>query len=232
MIILFLILGLVLTIIPQLIVQNMYKSYQKLETQGGLSGAEVARQILEKNGITDVAIESIEGELSDHYDPSKKVVRLSENNYHGTNVSAIGVAAHEVGHALQDATGYLPMKARAGIFPVVSLGSTIGPWLMIGGLILRGFVNSDLFFLVALVGFLLYVSVALFQIITLPVELNASKRAVGALVEGGYITGKTELDGSQKVLMAAALTYVAAALYSIMEVIYWAWRLFGSSNRN
>ena len=227
--ILFLLLALFLIFMPQMFVKNTYREYLKFNSQSGLTGAEVAREILDKHGLSQVGIEAIKGELSDHYDPSAKVLRLSEDNYYGKSISSISVAAHETGHALQDAYNYMPMRARAGVFPIASFGSSIGPLLMFGGLALRAFVGGEFGLLIAIIGFLAFAGAALFQIITLPVEFNASKRAVAELANGGYITGAQELDGSQKVLLAAALTYVAAALYSVIELVYWAWQLFGSN---
>ena len=223
--------GLVLTGLPQLWVRNTYKKYTQVPVRIGVSGADVARKILADNNITDVSVESTPGELSDHYDPSSKVVRLSEKIYNGKSVSAAGIAAHEVGHAIQDNKGYFPMKIRAGLFPAVSFGQMLGPWLMIIGIMLRSSAHFGFGDQIAILGLMFYASVFLFQVITLPVEINASQRALRALASGGYLA-EDEILGGKKVLTAAACTYIAAALYSLLELAYWAWRVFGSRDRD
>lgn len=224
--------GLLLTGVPQLWVRSTYKKFSEIPVASGISGADVARKILAENNITDVRVESTPGELSDHYDPRDKVVRLSENIYNGRTISAVGIAAHEVGHAIQDNRGYLPMKIRAGLFPAVMTGQMLGPWLMIIGIMLRsasGFGFGDQ---IAIIGLVFYASVFVFQVVTLPVEINASQRAVRALASGGYLLEDEEISGSKKVLTAAAFTYIAAALYALLELAYWAWRIFGSRERD
>ena len=224
--------GLVLTALPQLWVKNTYKKYTKVPAKMGLTGADIARKILAENNIADVSVESTPGELSDHYDPSKKVVRLSENIYSGRTVSAASIAAHEVGHAIQDNRGYYPMKIRAGLFPAVNFGQTLGPWLMIIGIMLRSSAHFGFGDEIAILGLMFYASVFLFQVVTLPVEINASQRALRALVDGGYLAEGEEISGGKRVLTAAACTYIAAALYSLLELAYWAWRVFGSRDRD
>lgn len=224
--------GLLLTGLPQLLVRNTYKKYTQVPSKMGLTGADVARRILAENNITDVSVENTPGELSDHYDPSAKVVRLSESIYGGRSVSAAGIAAHEVGHAIQDNRGYYPMKIRAGLFPSVMLGQTLGPWLMIIGIMLRSSAHFGFGDEIALIGLTFYASVFLFQVITLPVEINASQRALRALADGGYLAEGEEFLGGKRVLTAAACTYIAAALYSLLELAYWAWRVFGSRDRD
>ncbi len=223
-----LLLGSLIVFLPQLLVKNTYQNYLKMDTQGGMTGAEVANAILEKANITGIQVVPVEGELSDHYNPQTRTVALSKANYYGTSVAAVGVSAHEIGHVIQDMTGYLPMKIRAGIFPAVSIGSSLGPTLLILGTTLRFMTNLEFGMYIAVAGLILYSAIVVFQLVTLPVELDASRRAIAALAGGGYITGKNEVDGTQKVLMAAALTYIAAALYAIIEVLYWAWQIFGS----
>jgi Zn-dependent membrane protease YugP len=222
--------GLILTGLPQLLVRNTYQKYTQVPVRIGLSGADVARKILAQNNITDVVVESTPGELSDHYDPSAKVVRLSEKIYNGKTVSAAGIAAHEVGHAIQDNKGYFPMKIRAGLFPAVMFGQMLGPWLMIIGIMLRSSSQFGFGDQIAILGLVFYASVFLFQVITLPVEINASQRAIRALADGGYLA-EDEISGGKKVLTAAACTYIAAALYSLLELAYWAWKVFGSRDR-
>ncbi len=225
------IVGMALVFIPQMLVKNTYSKYSEVISSTGMTGAQVAQAILRDNGIYDVRIEPTKGELTDHYDPTDKVIRLSENVYGANSIAAQGVAAHEVGHAIQDNQGYLPMKMRAGIFPLVNLGQFLGPLLLMGGLGLRLFMHSSfggMTDLIALIGIVLYGSVVLFHIITLPVELNASFRAVKALANGGYVVDD-EIGGAKKVLSAAALTYIATALYALMELLYWIWVFFGRS---
>lgn len=224
--------GLALTGLPQLWVRSTYKHFTEVPALTGLSGADVAKRILAVNNITDVTVEPVAGELSDHYDPRDKVVRLSNDIYYGKSVSSVSIAAHEVGHAIQDNKGYIPMKIRAGIFPVVNFGQMLGPWLIIIGMGLRsaqGFAFGEQ---IAILGLMFYASVFLFQLVTLPVEINASMRAVKALASGGYLVDGDELSGSKKVLTAAACTYIAAALYSLLELAYWAWRVFGARERD
>ena len=230
--IILIVLGLVLTGLPQLWVRSTYKRFTNIPASKGITGAEAARRILAENNVNDVSVESVAGELTDHYDPKDKVVRLSSEIYNGRSISSISIAAHEVGHAIQDSKGYLPMKIRAGLFPSVMLGQTLGPWLMIIGIMMRsasGFGFGDQ---IAILGLVFYASVFLFQLITLPVEINASQRAVKALASGGYLVDGEEVSGSKKVLTAAAFTYIAAALYSLLELAYWAWRVFGSRSRD
>lgn len=223
--------GLVLTGLPQLWVRSTYKKFTEVPACVGITGAEAAKKILASNGIADVRVESIAGELTDHYDPRDKVVRLSNDIYYGKSISSVSIAAHEVGHAIQDNKGYLPMKLRAGLFPAVMTGQMLGPWLMIIGMGLRSAQGFGLGDQIAILGLVFYASVFLFQLVTLPVEINASQRAVRALASGGYLVDE-EVSGSKKVLTAAAFTYIAAALYSLLELAYWAWRVFGSRDRD
>ena len=221
------IVGMALVFFPQMLVKGTFAKFSKVLAQKGLTGAQVAKSILTEAGVHDVSIESTSGTLSDHYDPTKKVIRLSEEIYHGNSVAALGIAAHEVGHAIQDNRGYLPMKLRAGLFPAVQTGQMLGPILLMAGLGLRYFMGMGGFTdLIALTGIALYGAVVVFHFVTLPVELNASHRAMQALAGGGYLA-QNEVGGARKVLNAAALTYVAVALYALMELLYWIWVLFG-----
>ena len=223
------IIGLAFVFIPQMLVMSTYKKFAKVKASTNLTGADVAKSILQNAGIHDVKVVSTTGELSDHYDPTQKVVRLSEDIYYGNSISSYGIAAHEVGHAIQDNRGYLPMKIRAGIFPAVQTGQMLGPILIMAGLGLRYFMGMGEFTsIIALTGIALYGSVVLFQIVTLPVEFNASFRAVRALADGGYLVDKKEVGQASTVLTAAAFTYVAAALYALIELLYWLWVFFGS----
>ena len=175
-----------------------------------MTGFDAARKILDKNGLYNVRIEMIGGNLSDHFDPKSNVVRLSEGVYNSSSVAAVGVAAHEAGHAVQYAENYAPMQLRGSILPVANIGSSAGIWLAVLGIILS-------MEMLSYIGIALFSAVVLFQLVTLPVEFNASKRAVNAL-EGAYLSDE-ELKGTKKVLSAAALTYVAALLVSLGNLL-------------
>ncbi|MCL7926922.1 MAG: zinc metallopeptidase [marine benthic group bacterium] len=192
--------------------KSAYALWGKVRNSRNLTGAEVAAQILRSNGIHDVKVEPIAGTLTDHYDPRSKRVRLSEGNFAGTSVAALGVAAHEVGHAMQDAQGYAPMKIRAGLVPVANLGTSMGPYLAIGGMMLgmTGMVT---------LGLVLFAGAVLFQFVTLPVEFDASRRAITQLDSLGIVDPK-EKAGATRVLKAAGLTYVAAAATSFTYLLY------------
>ena len=221
--------GLILTLIPQMLVKNTFKSFSQVATRRGMTGAQVAQALLSEAGVNDVVVESTEGSLTDHYDPTVKVLRLSQEIYNGRSIAASGIAAHEVGHAIQDNRGYMPMKLRAGFVPIVQVSQMLGPILLMAGFGLRAVMNIGGFSdIIALAGIALYGAAVLFQIITLPVEFDASFRAIRALSSGGYLV-EDENVGAKKVLTAAALTYVAAALYALIELLYWVWMLFGRS---
>src|SRR5690625_268594 len=204
----------VLIIIPLLAqsnVKNTYKRYSKVPTSTQLTGVQVARQILDENGLYDVQIEEVKGVLTDHYDPRKKVVRLSTGNYYGRTMAAAAVAAHEVGHAIQHAEEYTFLKFRTTLVPMASFGSSTAIWIILAGLL---FQMSGLM----LVGIIFMAFAVLFQLVTLPVEFNASSRAMDQLVMTGIIQNNEERD-TKKVLDAAALTYVAAALVAVAELL-------------
>jgi uncharacterized protein len=201
--------------------KRTFARYSNVQLSSGLPGAQVARQILDRNGLDEVPVEtSPGGALSDHYDPRKKALFLSEPVYHPPSVAAAAVAAHETGHALQDARGYAPLKIRSAIYPAVAFASTAWIWLLIIGAIL-GALN-----LVAL-ALLLYAVAVAFHLVTLPVEFNASHRAEGQLRELGLV-GPAESEGVQKVLRAAAFTYVAGALAALSLLLYYALIFFGN----
>jgi Zn-dependent membrane protease YugP len=217
----FMIPPLVIGLAVQAWLKRTFASYSNVELSTGLSGAEVARQILDRNGLGDVPVDvSPGGALSDHYDPRKKALFLSESVYRPATVAAAAVAAHETGHALQDSRGYAPLKIRTAIYPAVAFASNAWIWLLILGAVL-GALN-----LVALALGLYAVAVA-FHLVTLPVEFNASRRAAGQLRELG-IVGAGEGAGVQKVLNAAALTYVAGALAALSLLLYYALIFFGN----
>ncbi len=192
-------------------VKGTYKKYSKIATSSRMTGAQVARKILDDNGLNNIQIEEVKGVLSDHYDPRSKVVRLSSGNFHGHSMAASAVAAHEVGHALQDAEEYAFLKFRSALVPVASFGSRSAIYIIIAGLI---FNLSGLM----LFGIIFMALAVLFQLVTLPVEFNASNRAMDQLVGTGIILNNEEKD-TKKVLNAAALTYVAAALVAVMELM-------------
>lgn len=203
-----------LLIIPmyaQAKVKSTYNKYLKVSTSSRMTGAEVARKILNDNGIYDVKVEEVQGVLSDHYDPRSKIVRLSSNNFHGRSMSAAAVSAHEVGHAIQDSENYAFLKFRSTLVPVASFGSRSAFYVILGGIILD---MSGLL----LLGIIFMAGAVLFQLVTLPVEFNASSRAMDELVSTGIITNSEERE-TKKVLNAAALTYVAAAFVAVAELL-------------
>ena len=195
----------------QMRVKSTYARYSQVRSARGITAEEAARLILDMNGLSQVPIQRVRGSLTDHYDPRQRVVRLSDSVYGSTSVAAIGVAAHEVGHAVQHAAHYAPLKLRNAIIPMTSIGSTLSIPLILAGLIL----NSQS---LALFGVALFGLVALFQLVTLPVEFNASRRALATL-ESRDILGREELYGARQVLTAAALTYVAALIQSLAQLL-------------
>jgi len=198
-------------------VKSTYAKYSK--AFAGLTGEEAARMVLEMNGVNDVTIEPIAGELTDHFDPKTNTIRLSKGVYNVTSVAAVGIAAHEAGHAVQYAVGYSPIKLRTAIIPVTNIGSTLSwPLLLIG--VLLG--NQTL----AMAGVLLFCAVVVFQLVTLPVEFNASNRALDTLGASGYLQ-EEQLNGAGKVLRAAAMTYVAALAQALAQLL----RLLMIANR-
>jgi len=201
-------------------VNSTYQKYAKVRGRSGLTGAEAAERILRNSGIYDVQIQHVSGDLTDHYDPSSKVLRLSDSVYDSRSVAAIGVAAHECGHALQHKEGYGPLKLRSLLVPAANLGSKLGLPLVLLGLAL-GFsfeLPGGGYFSLAQVGVWIFSLAVLFQIVTLPVEFNASGRAL-RLLEGYGILGEDEVDDCKHVLGAAALTYVAAAASSVLQLL-------------
>ncbi|MCA9984897.1 MAG: zinc metallopeptidase [Anaerolineales bacterium] len=219
---------LLLALYAQSRVRSAYNKYSRVATTRGLTGAQVARALLDARGLYDVGIEASNGFLSDHYDPRSRTLRLSPDVYNGQSVAAAGIAAHEMGHALQDQVHYVPLKLRSGLVPAAQFGSRLGPMLFMGGLFLSVFSSSLL--LVAWAGLILFAIAAVFTIITLPVEFNASKRAKELLVSENVLY-QNEMTGVNKVLDAAALTYVAAAAQSISLVLYYAMILLGGGRR-
>lgn len=203
--------AMLLAVWAQMKVSTTFGKYSKVGTRSGLTGAQAARQILDRNGLQQVKIEQVRGKLTDHYDPRTNVVRLSDSVYASTSVAAIGVAAHEVGHAVQHATGYGPIKLRAAIIPVTNIGSKLAIPLVLLGFLMQ-------FDTLVTLGILLFATVAVFQLVTLPVEFNASSRALATL-EGSNMLAPEELGGAKRVLSAAALTYVAALIVAVANLL-------------
>lgn len=204
--------ALLISIWAQIRVKSAFSRYSQVHNSRGLTGYLVARQILDSNGLQHVRIECVPGSLTDHFDPTKEVVRLSQAVYNSPSVAAIGVAAHECGHAIQYQRGYVPLKIRKAMVPITNIGSALSwPIALIGLLVgLPWLVNA---------GILLFVVVVVFQLITLPVEFNASYRALDILKDRQMLAEGEELKGAKKMLMAAALTYVAALLVSIANLL-------------
>lgn len=200
-----------LTIYAQIKVRSTFRKYSKIRGSFGLTGSQVARYILDKNGLYNVRIEHVHGELSDHYDPRAKVVRLSDSVYGSTSLAAVAVAAHEVGHAIQDANDYSFLRFRHALVPLVNFTSRFTWILILAGLFFNMTGMLDL-------GIIFFSLAVLFQVITLPVEFNASKRALSEL-RTYELVADNEIVGSKKVLSAAALTYVAAMIYSVIELL-------------
>ncbi|HBG16591.1 MAG TPA: peptidase [Firmicutes bacterium] len=203
-----------LAIYAQFKVQSTFQRYLRVAASSGLTGAQVARDLLNKNNLFDVPVEITSGALSDHYDPRRKILRLSSQVYHGRSLAALGVAAHETGHAVQHAQEYIPLNVRNALVPVANFGSTLAfPLFFIGLLFGQG--GSFLMDL----GILLFTFAVLFQIMTLPVEFNASRRALHMLESEGYLNRGGELTGARKVLSAAALTYLAATAMALLQLL-------------
>lgn len=214
--------AILITLLAQLKVKTTFSKYSRVASSRGITAQQAVQQVLSSNGISGVRIERIAGNLTDHYDPRTNVIRLSDNVYDSTSIAAIGVAAHEAGHAVQHALDYGPIKLRNAIIPVCNFGSQLAwPLLFIGLIFNFSFLVSA--------GIFLYSLAVLFQLVTLPVEFNASSRAVKALDEG-YLLTQEELPGAKRTLSAAAMTYVAALLLSVAQLLRLL-LLFGNRNR-
>jgi len=215
--------GLLLGMWARARVKNAFNKYAQVRTMRNVTGAEVARALLDSQGLYDVVIEETKGFLSDHYDPRSKVLRLSPDVYRTPSIAAAGVAAHEMGHAIQDAKSYVPLNIRSALVPAVQFGSNLGPWIFIAGFWLQ-------FTTLAWVGVILFAASVVFALVTLPVEFDASRRAKELLVSNGILVGD-EMKGVKKVLDAAALTYVAAAVAAIGTLLYYVMLLTGGRRR-
>ncbi|MFK7858680.1 MAG: zinc metallopeptidase [Granulosicoccus sp.] len=211
--------GMVLSGLASMMVKRTFAKYEKVGTQANMTGAEAARLMLERQGVTDCRIEAVSGRLSDHYDPRVKTLRLSEPVFNARSISAIGVACHEAGHALQHAQGYSWLKMRSTLVPVTNISSKLSmPVIMIGGMLMM---LAPVFGLpVLLLGCALFATAVVFSVVTLPVEWDASARAETAMVDAGIVT-QQEVAGASNVLNAAFLTYLASAIASIMTLIYY-----------
>jgi len=203
--------AIILAIWAQMRVSSTYSKYSKISSTRGATGAEIAKILLEHNGLPDVKIEAVQGKLSDHYDPRSNTVRLSTDNYRGRSLSAVAIAAHEVGHAIQHGTGYIPLKIRHSILPATNLGSWAAFPLFIIGFLFNTPLLMD-------IGIILFAGVVVFHFVTLPVEFNASHRALAQLSSYGMLV-EEEVRGARKVLNAAALTYVAATAVALIHLV-------------
>ena len=217
---LLLIAAMIFSMWAQFNVQTTFSKYSKVKNMAGMTGFEAARMILDRNGLTNVRVERVSGNLPDHYDPKANVIRLSEGVFSSTSAAAVGVAAHEAGHAVQHAVGYGPIKVRTAIIPVCNIGSYLAWPLIILGIITT---IPELSF----IGVILFSAATVFQLVTLPCEFNASSRALAALRESGRM-GKDDLSAAKKTLTAAALTYLAALAVSILNLL----RIIAMLNRN
>ena len=216
----------ILSMVASARVSSTFKKFSQKPTSRLITGEQAARKILDENGLHDVRVERVSGNLTDHYDPRAKVIRLSDSVHSSTSVAAVGVAAHEAGHAVQHAVGYAPIKLRNTIVPIANIGSMAGPYLIIIGLLLSGAMSDVLLNL----GVWFFSAAVLFQLVTLPVEFNASNRAIATLKNGMYLY-EDEVPAVKKVLGAAAMTYVAAAAVSIANLLRFI-MLIGGRRRN
>ena len=203
--------ALIIAAYAQYKVKSAFNKYKEIRSRSGLSGAEIARRLLRNNNINDVQVQRIQGDLNDHYDPKDKVLKLSGEVYGSSSLAAIGIAAHEAGHAIQDYRDYAPLSIRASLVPAANIGSSWGLPMAVFGF----FLQSQ--FMIGL-GFVIFLASVLFHLVTLPVEFNASNRAISLLDRGGYLD-KDELQGAKKVLRAAAFTYVAATLVAFANLL-------------
>jgi hypothetical protein len=216
----------VLSLWAQAKVKGTFNKFSRRATSSRMTGADIARRILADHGIHDVTVEPVRGRLSDHYDPRNRTLRLSEPVFKANSMAAFGVAAHEVGHAIQHAEGYAPLKFRSAWVPVANFGSGLSILVIIAAFLMGGASTA-----LGLIGLGLFATTTLLTLVTLPVEFDASRRAVLALEKGGYVSSD-ELQGARKVLNAAALTYVAAAVTSVLMLLYWAHALGLLGGRN
>ena len=213
-----------LMMLVQWYVNSAYRKWSQVPVRSRMTGAQAAQRLIQRGGLYDVTIEGVRGNLTDHYDPRQKVLRLSQGVHSSSSVAALAIAAHELGHAMQDQEGYFPLRLRAALVPAVNIGSYAGWILIVLGLLIG---MTEL----AWLGVLVFSGGALFALATLPVELNASARAKRLLIETGIVVGDEEMRGVNTVLNAAALTYVAALITAVMQLLYWISAVMGMSRR-
>lgn len=220
--------------ITSMLVKSRFKAGEEVPLASGMAGHQVAALMLRDAGVTDVQIVEHQGFLSDHYNPTTKTLALSPSVYHGRNASAAGVAAHEAGHALQHAENYFPMWIRSTLVPAAQFGDMLGPFIIMGGLALQIFMNSPFGHTLALIGVALIAAATAFSVVTVPVEFDASSRAKQQLAHARITQPGKEQDAVSSVLTAAGLTYVAAAVAAVLNLLYYAWRagLIGGGNRD
>jgi Zn-dependent membrane protease YugP len=219
--------ALLLAFYAQARVRSAYSKYSRQPNSRGLTGAEAARVLLRSAGLDHIRVQEVGGQLSDHYDPSKDVLSLSQGVARSASVASLGIVAHEVGHAMQDATNYGPLRVRAGLVPAVQIGSWLGPLIFFAGFLLSGFTGSTS---IAWLGLFLFAGTVVFALVTLPVEFNASHRALQLLRTYQLADGR-ELQETKQVLDAAALTYVAALAQAVSTMLYYLFLLTGFSRR-
>ena len=219
-------LALILGMYAQNLINQRYTTYKRMYTQNGMTGEQAARKVLDANGLYQIPVECISGKLTDHYDPKRNTVRLSEENYYGNSVAAVGIACHEVGHAIQYNRNYAPIHLRAAIVPITNIGSMISPYMILLGI----FISS--LNVLAWAGLILYSFSTIFQLITLPVEINASSRALKTIQEMHLLNTDEEYEGAKKVLTAAALTYVASLVTSLVYLLRMVMMVFNNTRRD
>lgn len=215
--------AILLVMFAQWRVQSAYAKYTRIPNERGMTGLQTAQRLLQENGLYGVAVEGTPGQLTDHYDPRSKTLHLSQGVATAPSVASIAIVAHEIGHALQDKTGYVPLRVRGAIVPAVNLGSMLGPILVLLGILLR-------FTGLAWVGVGVFSVALVFAVITLPVEIDASRRALAMLTTNGMVS-RFESDGVKAVLTAAALTYVAAVAQALSQILYYVFILLGMGGR-
>lgn len=214
--------ALLLGLYAQAKVKNTFNKYNRVSNSRNMTGEQAARMVLDRNNLQHIRVERVNGELTDHYDPKEEVIRLSSSTYNSTSIGAIGVACHEAGHAIQHAEEYAPMKLRSAIIPACNIGSRVGPIMILIGCFFAGALGKNLI----IFGIMLFSLVAVFQLVTLPVEFDASKRALRVIGDSGMFAD-ADYKGAKKVLTAAALTYVAALITSVMQIMYYVTRFLG-----
>lgn len=223
--------GFLLVMLSSWYVKSAYKKWSQIRVRSGLTGTQAAQRLITSGGLTGVQVQEIGGNLTDNYDPRTKILNLSQGVANVPSVASVAIAAHELGHAMQDSDAYLPLRLRAALVPAVNIGSTLG-WIMImGGLVLTTMLKSSFGIQIAWLGILVFSGGAIFSLLTLPVELNASARAKRLLAESGIIAGEDEQAGVNAVLNAAALTYVAGLAAALLQLLYYVSLVSGLGGR-